>query len=85
MTKLYHHDGRPVFITHPVDVREALQSGQVSMEDPSKRKLLKTKKQRIKGSGGGNRETAKRRGTGVAKSTGKDAVKASFGGRRGGK
>jgi len=67
MTKLFYHDGRPVFITHPVDVRVALQSGQVSMEDPTKRKLLKKKAvKKVKGSENEvEREASKRRGESV--------------------
>lgn len=73
MTKLFYHDGRTLFITHPVDVRLALQSGQVSMEDPTKRKLLKKKVvKKVQGSENEvKREASKRRG--------KDPVEVSFG------
>jgi hypothetical protein len=41
MAKLYYKDGTPVFITHKVDIVEALRSGQVTLEDPTKAKARK--------------------------------------------
>ena len=81
MTKLYDINGNPIFITHPVDVRLALQSGKAYAEDPTKPQLLKKGVKKIEkvNNSSRNREVAKRRGSEKNPSKGTNAVKASFG------
>ena len=48
MTTIYDKTGKVSVIPHQVDVREALRTGKYFLEDPTKKKLIKKKEQKVK-------------------------------------